>query len=102
MVEYTSELDAIFQALSDPVRREVLDMLADSDYTVGEIALQFDISLAAVSKHLQVMERAGLITKQKDGRQRIVGLAPYSIQNAEQYLEQYRKACQDRFALNEE
>lgn len=69
MVEYEHQsLDKIFQALSDPTRRSMLKQLAEMEYTVSELAVYYDMSLAAVSKHLKVLEDAGLIVKRKDGR----------------------------------
>ena len=61
-------LDGVFQALSDPTRRAMLEALAGQPRTVGELAAPFDISLAGASKHIQVLERAGLIHRQVEGR----------------------------------
>jgi DNA-binding transcriptional ArsR family regulator len=64
----TAHLDAVFHALADPTRREILRRLARHDRTVGELAAPFDMSLAAVSKHIGVLERARLLRRSRDGR----------------------------------
>lgn len=69
MVEYENKpLDKIFHALSDATRRSILKQVAEMEYTVSELAVYYDMSLAAVSKHLKVLEVAGLIVKRRDGR----------------------------------
>ena len=72
MVNYRSPatLDATFAALSDPTRRAMVERLARGEATVGTLAEPFDVSLPAISKHLRVLERAGLVAQQKDGRSR--------------------------------
>jgi DNA-binding transcriptional ArsR family regulator len=66
----TRELDDIFTALADPVRRRIVARLAEGDATVNELAEPFDISLQAVSKHIKVLERAGLITRRREAQRR--------------------------------
>ena len=68
MVDKHSRLDAVFGALSDPTRRAMLHALARQPRTIGELAAPFDISLAGASKHVQVLERAGLIQREVQGR----------------------------------
>ena len=69
MVNYkTLPLDKTFAALSDPTRRAILSRLAQGTATAGELAAPFDISFPAISKHLKVLEKAGLLTRQKEGR----------------------------------
>lgn len=69
MVEYNSEiLDSTFHALADSTRRDILIRLAKEEYTVNEIAEPYDITLAAVSKHLKVLEEANLVVRKKEGR----------------------------------
>ena len=70
----SNELDNIFSALADPVRRKIVARLAEGDATVNELAEPFDISLQAVSKHLKVLERAGLITRGRDAQRRPASL----------------------------
>lgn len=91
MVEYTSELDQVFHSLADPIRRDIIERVARGEYSVGELAVCYDVSFAAVSKHLNVLEEACLIRKRKDGRKRKVSLAPGALVGAGEYLRQYRR-----------
>jgi len=68
MVEHQSELDAVFRALADPTRRAMLRDLAQAPRTIGELAAPHAISLAGASKHIQMLERAGLLTREVHGR----------------------------------
>lgn len=99
MVECTFEtpLDAVFGSLADPTRRDMLRRLMNCEMSIGELAAPYDITFAAASKHLKVLEDARLIRKRKEGRQRIVSLAPQALAQADQYLRQYRQMWQDRF-----
>jgi DNA-binding transcriptional ArsR family regulator len=83
-------LDQIFQALSDPTRRSILRKLARRERAVGEIAESYSMSLAAVSKHIQNLERAGLITRRRDGSFSYIKLNPAGISSADKWLEYYR------------
>lgn len=107
MVEYISELDLTFASLADPIRRDILERVARAEYSVGELVKQYEVSFAAISKHLKVLERAKLISKRKEGKKHMVALAPGALQSADEYLEQYRQMWQSRFdklesLLNEE
>lgn len=97
MVEYSIELDSIFSSLADATRRDILTRVAQAELSVGEIARKYDISFAAISKHLNVLERARLITKRREGKQQMVTLAPGALRNADKYLEQYRQMWEQRF-----
>lgn len=97
MVEYTYQLDSIFNSLADPTRRDILARVARAEYSVGELVAQYDISFAAISKHLKVLEDACLIRKRKEGRKRMVSLAPGALKSADEYLEQYREMWQSRY-----
>ncbi len=90
MVEYTLRLDDVFGSLADPTRRDILRRAACSELTVNEIANHYDMSLAAVSKHLKVLEQAKLITKRKKGRRHLVHAVPQAMEEAERFLEEYR------------
>ncbi len=96
MVEYTPHIDIIFSALADPIRRDILERTTDSELTVNEIALEYDISLAAVSKHLKVLQDAGLIIKRKDGRYNYVTTRTEGMRAAAGYLQQYEQFWNDR------
>ena len=89
MVEYTSHIDTIFGALADPVRRDILERVYGSELTVGEIAIEYDMSLAAVSKHLKVLSDADLIRKRRDGKYQYVRARPVGMKPALDYLLQY-------------
>ena len=95
MVEYSLQLDAVFGTLADPTRRDILKRVACSELTVGEIANPYDMSLAAVSKHLKIMERTGLIAKRRKGKRHLVRAVPGRLAEAEDFLEQYRELRED-------
>jgi DNA-binding transcriptional ArsR family regulator len=87
MVEYNDPLDGVFGALADPVRRDILERTSRTQLTVSQIALDYDISLAAVSKHLKVLHQAGLISRRKVGRYQYVVRNDLGIQQARQYIQ---------------
>lgn len=91
------DLDAIFQALAHPTRRALLEQLAGGPERVGELAAPHDVSLAAVSKHLHVLEDAGLIEVEKDGRVRRCHLDAAPLSAAFGWLTRYRVFWEDRF-----
>lgn len=91
MVKYHSDsLDAVFRALSDPTRRAILSKLSGDEAPVNELASSFDISLPAVSKHLNVLEKAGLIRREKDGRLRRCRLDAAPLGEAAAWLQSYK------------
>jgi DNA-binding transcriptional ArsR family regulator len=95
MVNYSAArndapLDATFGALSDPTRRAILARLARGEATVTELAAPFDVSLPAVSKHLRVLESAGLLRREIDGRIHRCRLAPRPMKDAAAWIETYR------------
>ena len=96
MVEHTSPLDSIFSSLADPTRRDILRRLRSKEHSVGELAARYDLTFAAVSKHLQVLERAQLVRKRRKGREQQVELISQSFKKADAYLEQYRKSWSER------
>ena len=87
----SERLDATFVALSDPTRRAILARLKDGDATVNELAAPFDISQPAVSKHLKILERAGLVTRTNVGTSRPVKIEAGPIREAADWLEKYRE-----------
>ncbi len=102
MVEYTFHIDNIFSALADPIRRDILERTSDGELTVNQIALEYDISLAAISKHLKVLFEAGLIRKRKDGRFNYVSTKPEGMREAAGYIKQYEQLWSERLdALDE-
>ncbi|MEV6097417.1 ArsR/SmtB family transcription factor [Nocardia sp. NPDC059091] len=90
------QLDSVFAALSDATRRAILARLAEGEATVGELAEPFAMSLPAVSKHLKVLERAGLITRSRDAQWRPCRLEPAPLAAATDWLERYRNFWGDR------
>ena len=96
MVEYNTQLDTIFRSLSDPTRRDMLRRLTPGEQTVGELADHYDLTFAAVSKHLQVLERARLVHKRRRGREQLVELSPAGLGRADNYLEQYRVLWEEK------
>ncbi len=97
MVEYALKLDSIFGSLADATRRDILKRVAKKELSVSEIAKSYSISLAAVSKHLGVLERAKLIVKHCRGKQHYAQLAPIALKDASLYLERYRAMWENRF-----
>jgi len=92
MVEYSGEtLDRVFSAVADPTRRAILAGLARKPATVTEIAAPFEVSLNAISKHILVLERAGLVERQVVGREHRCRLNPAPLRNASAWLEHYRR-----------
>jgi len=91
-------LDLTFAALADPTRRAILARLASGDATVNELAEPFDMTQPAVSKHLKVLERAGLISRDRDAQRRPSRLEPKRLAEASAWLEQYRRFWEASFA----
>ncbi|WP_233567191.1 ArsR/SmtB family transcription factor [Cohnella endophytica] len=87
MVKYNDEiLNDVFQVLSDPTRREIIRRLAVGEMTVMNLAKPFEMSLPAVSKHLRVLEKAGLVSVRKEGTYRFYYLNPNVVENAHEWL----------------
>ncbi len=95
---YTEPLDVTFMALSDATRRAILMNLAKGDCTVTELSAPFDISLPAISKHLRVLENAGLISQQKEGRIRRCKLEADAMRDAAKWINKYKKFWEKQFA----
>ena len=91
------QLSLTFAALADPTRRQILARLADGELTVNEIARPFEISVQAVSKHLKVLERAGLIKRGKEAQWRPSRLEVAPLDEANQWIDRYREIANDRF-----
>ena len=88
--------DVVFSALSDPTRRSIVRRLADGEATVLELAEPFPISLPAISRHLQVLERAGLISRSRDGQRRPCRLRPEPLAEIAEWAEHTRAAWEAR------
>ena len=98
MVEHLppAELDRIFSALADSTRRAILRALTRRPATINEIARPFPVSLNAVSKHVMVLERAGLLRREIRGREHYCSIEPRPLREAEEWLEHYRQFWEQR------
>jgi DNA-binding transcriptional ArsR family regulator len=97
MVEHPHErLDLVFRALSDPTRRAMLERLARGELTVGELASPFRMSLAAASKHIQTLERAGLVKRTVRGRIHYCRIDPRPLARADDWLRGYERLWDTR------
>lgn len=90
-------LDATFAALADPTRRAIVARLAGGNATVLELAAPFDISLPAISRHLKVLEQAGLIERGRDAQRRPCSLKPEALASVSAWAEHTRRAWEERF-----
>ena len=93
----TDQLSRAFAALADPTRRDIVARLTLADATVGELAAPYDVSLQAVSKHLKVLEDAGVVSRSRDAQRRPVHLEAEVFDLMTKWLERYRRQAQERF-----
>jgi len=93
----TDQLSLTFAALADPTRRAILARLAEGEATVNELAEPFPVSVQAVSKHLKVLEEAGLVRRSRDAQRRPVHLEPEVLELMTSWIERYRRAAEERF-----
>jgi len=99
MVEYAgSHLDHVFGAVADPTRRAILARLATSEARVTEIAEEFPISLNSTSKHIKVLERAGLVRRDVQGRDHVLSLNAEPLAEAVAWMEYYREFWESRLS----
>ena len=98
-ISETELLDRVFFALSDPVRRAILERLGEKALLVSELAAPFDISLQAVSRHIQVLVRAGLVRQERTGRISLCSLVAGPIFMAAVWINRYSKYWQEQFDL---
>ncbi len=92
----SDDLDVIFSALSDPVRRAMLTRLAQGETCVSELAAPFALSLPAISRHVRVLEDAGLLTRRREGRVHWLTLAPIPLAHAARWLGDYHRFFGER------
>src|SRR3954452_13387374 len=92
------QLSRAFAALADPTRRDLLARLTDADATVGDLAAPYDVSLQAVSKHLKVLEDAGLVTRSRDAQRQAVHLEAEVLDLMTTWIEHYRQRAEERYA----
>jgi DNA-binding transcriptional ArsR family regulator len=90
-------LSRVFGALADPTRRDIVARLAVGDATVGQLAAPYDVSVQAVSKHVKVLEDAGLVTRSRDAQRRPCHLEAEVFDLMTKWIERYRQAAEERF-----
>lgn len=96
MLHDTAQLDLMFQALSDPTRRVMVERLSRGPASVSELAKPFDMSLAAIVQHLQLLEASGLVRTEKVGRVRTCQIEPQAFRKAEQWIAERRRGWERR------
>jgi DNA-binding transcriptional ArsR family regulator len=101
MVESNEALDATFHALADPTRRAMLHTLSVRPHSVGELAAPFDISLAAASKHIKVLERAGLVRRHVEGRTHVCALDAQPLHTGMEWIRHYEQFWRQRLDVLE-
>ncbi|WP_445183261.1 ArsR/SmtB family transcription factor [Pseudonocardia sp. Cha107L01] len=97
MAESTEQLNRVFAALADPTRRDLVARLAGADATVGELAEPYDMSLQAISKHLKVLEEAGVVTRSREAQRRPVHLDAEVFDLMTKWIERYRREAEERY-----
>lgn len=96
MVEQQNKLDAVFQSLSDPTRRDILKIISKKSMSVGQIAIHYKMTFAGIAKHLDVLHRAELITKNRHGKEQIVSISANTLAHASNYLETFKQLWETR------
>ena len=91
------QLSRVFAALADPTRRDILARLATQDATVNELAAPYDVTVQAVSKHLRVLEDAGLVSRSRDAQRRPCHLEADVLDLMTKWIERYRREAEERF-----
>ena len=91
------QLNRVFAALADPTRRDIVARLTDGDATVNELADPYPVSLQAVSKHIKVLEDAGLVTRSRDAQRRPVHLEAEVFDLMTKWIERYRRQAEERY-----
>ena len=91
-------LSKVFAALADPIRRDMVARLAVEDATVGELAAPYEVTVQAVSKHLKVLEEAGLVSRSREAQRRPVHLEAEVFDLMTTWIERYRRQAEERFA----
>src|SRR5262245_45735910 len=96
MVKYSASLNKTFSALSDPIRRGIINRLAAGEMQVAELAKPYKVSAPAISRHLRVLKKAGLVIQDRQGRIRVCRLRPEPLRTATEWLNHYRRFWTDR------
>lgn len=95
--EDQDRLSRVFSALADPTRRDIVARLAVDDATVNELAAPYDVTVQAVSKHIKVLEDAGLVTRSRDAQRRPVHLEAEVFDLMTKWIERYRREAEERY-----
>ncbi len=93
----TDQLSRVFAALADPTRRDMVARLTEADATVGDLAAPYDVSVQAVSKHLKVLEGAGLVSRSREAQRRPVHLEAEVFDLMTKWIERYRQQAETRY-----
>ncbi|MBV7267256.1 ArsR/SmtB family transcription factor [Erythrobacter ani] len=96
MVDYSTSIDVIFRALGEPTRLRMVQELSRGERTVGDLAAPLDMTLAGASKHVGVLEQAGLLTREKRGRERVCRLRSEALHAASEWTAKYSAFWNDR------
>ena len=96
-VDTTDELSRVFSALADPIRRDLVARLAGGDATVNELAEPYEVTLQAVSKHLRVLEDAGLVSRRREAQRRPVHLEAKVFHLMTKWIERYQRQAEERY-----
>lgn len=96
MVEQSASIDSVFRALGDPTRLQMIERLSQGPQTVSELSQPLNMTLAGASKHVGVLEAAGLVVREKRGRERVCSLAPHNLEAAQRWVERYSVFWKDR------
>jgi DNA-binding transcriptional ArsR family regulator len=97
MLQHSPTLDDVFHALADPTRRAMVERLTIGPASVSELASPFDVSLSAITQHIQLLETSGLVRTSKVGRVRTVELSKETLERAEQWFKKHRECWEKRF-----
>lgn len=97
MVERSLYLDHVFQALADSTRRDILERVSQVEHSITKLAQSYQMSFAAVAKHVAVLERANLVRKERRGKEQIISLTPETVQVAEEHIARYTRQWNERF-----
>lgn len=90
------QLDSTFYSLADPIRRDILKRVSRTSLSISEIAIAYNLTFAAISKHIKVLEKAKLVIKKRKGKEQIVSLAPRAFADANEYLDWYAHVWEKR------
>ena len=96
-LDNTDELSRVFSALADPIRRDLVARLAAGDATVNELAEPYEVTLQAVSKHLRVLEDAGLVSRRREAQRRPVHLEAKVFHLMTKWIERYQRQAEERY-----